>query len=581
MTRNTHIADLRHPDYRWLNGEWEEWRDTYRGGQDYLELYLTKFSDRETDTEFAARKECTPIPTFAKAAIQDIRNSIFQRLVEVSRIGGTTRYQRAVAGEDAGVDRTGSSMDSFMGIDVLTEILVMGSAGIFVDAPNIEPATMADVTQAPYLYSYRREDILNWVLDDQAEDGTFKAVLLRDYAVESHLDHELGISMPAGRQTRKRLVWKADDGQVRCRFYDPDNKVIFVPGADPATGNIELGIGVVPFIWPNIGDSLLADVASYQKALLNLVSGDVNWALRSNVPFLTIQEDMRTSGSHLREAAESAEPGGQSAKTREEQIGGGKGRYYDLATDRPDYIAPPTAPLEASMKLQEKLEDDIRKLVNLAVTNKAGSRTESAEAKKLSSQGLEAGLSYIGTVLQQAEQAIARYWAMYENVNRPQIAKVTYPSRYILKEDAERLEEAEKMMDIKDRMPGTKAKKTLNKMILEVLLSGRESVSNVNTLMAEVDSADYVTSGSEETLAAQAAGLVDDKTAAEALGYDPNKIEQARKDNAKKLEMVQRAQTSANTDPNADKVDRPAARGLPGDPDPDSAKKEKEEAKEE
>ena len=244
-----------------------------------------------------------------------------------------------------------------------------------------------------------------------------------------------------------------------------------------------------------------------------------------------------------------------------------------MESDRPGFISPPTAPLEASMKLQEKLEDDIRKLINLAVSNKSGSRTESAEAKKLSSQGLEAGLSYIGMVLQQAEQAVARYWAMYENAKRPEVAKIRYPSRYILKEDSERLKETEQLLDLKDRMPGTKTKKTLNKLALEALLAGRASVDAVNELRAEVDAAGYTTSELEDILESQKAGLVDDKTAAEALGFNPDNVEQARKDNEKRLELIQKAQT-----PPGQAVDRPGARGLPGDPDPDSASKEKEES---
>lgn len=39
----------------------------------------------------------------------------------------------------------------------------------------------------------------------------------------------------------------------------------------------------------------------------------------------------------------------------------------DMKADRPGFIHPSSEPLLASMKLQEKLEQDIRKLINLAV----------------------------------------------------------------------------------------------------------------------------------------------------------------------------------------------------------------------
>jgi len=556
MSESTfHITDIRHPDYLLYSDQWFEWRDTFRGGVEYLNRYLKPFSERETDGDFNRRKECTPIPTFAKAAVLDIRNSIFQRLEEVSRIGGSTKYNSAVAGEGSGVDREGTSMNSFVGIDVLTELLVMGKVGVYVDAPAKVPTSLAEEALSPYLYYYRVEDILSFKLDDQAEDGTFKAVLLIDHAINYKTVFD-GIELPAGRETRYRLVWKDENG-VWCRFYDKHKKIIMYPDSN-AEGSIPLGISVVPFVLADIGGSLLEDVSSYQRALLNLVSGDVNWALKSNSPFLTIQQELRTVGAHLKKTSLSAESGAQVSQNQVESHGAGTGRYYDTGLDRPGYIAPPTDPLLASMKLQEKLEDDIRKLINLAVTNKAGSRTESAEAKKLSSQGLEAGLSFIGTVLQQAEQAIARYWAMYENVKSPKVATVAYPKRYILKEDSERLEEAKSFLDLADRIPGYEAKKAITSMVAGILLSGRINVSNIESIVSEIQAAGYTTSLLEAVIAQQEAGLISDELASEALGIEDGQVEQARKDHAKKLALIQEAQTSPE-----DQMTNPASRGVP------------------
>ena len=218
------ISDIRHPEYLISKSMWSEWRETFIGGDQYLQRYLQKFSDRESDADFRTRKLYTPIPAFAKAAVLDVRNSIFQRLGDVTRSGGSKAYQSAAAGEGPGVDREGSSMNSFVGIDILTELLVMGSCGVFVDAPSVVPTSLAEETQSPYLYYYRVEDILSWTLDDSEEDGTFKAVLLRDHAITMNTD--LGdIHLPSGREERYRLVWKDDNGQVWCRFYNEDKTI--------------------------------------------------------------------------------------------------------------------------------------------------------------------------------------------------------------------------------------------------------------------------------------------------------------------------------------------------------------------
>jgi hypothetical protein len=544
------------------------------------------WSDRETPADFNVRRACTPIPTFARAAILDIRNSIFQRLEDVVRSGGSISYERAVKGEGYGVDREGTSMNSFIGIDILTELLVMGRTGIYVDAPNVMPTTVAQQINrpdlAPYCYCYRIEDILSWTLDFNENPGTFKAVLLRDHVTQYNTEFG-GIALPEGRGTRLRLVWKDDlTGRVRVKMMqdEPGYEPIPMENSDP-DGAVTLDLKIVPFVMPSIGDSLMADITYYQHALLNLVSGDVNWSLLSSSPFLTKQADLRSTGAHLKKPGRgnTPEPGGQHAADQEEQIGG-KGSYYDLGADRPGFISPPTDPLLASMKLQEKLEDDIRRLINLAVTNKAGSRTESAEAKKLSSQGLEAGLSYIGLVLQDAESHIAKYWAMYEPASQP--ATVAYPARYILKQDSERIEEAMKMSELMDRIPSRSARKALAKQIVVTMLGGRESSDSVRVMVQEIAVAGYTSGAVQDVIQAHAAGLVSDETASDALGYDgAEEVEQARKDKAERATITLLAQTEVAGKSGLAQIGA-GARGVPEiDPNEDSAEEEKEESEDE
>lgn len=566
---------FRHPDSAHDFNQWHIWRRTFEGGEDYLDYFLKKWSNRETDAEFLARKEITPIPTFAKAAILDIRNSIFQRLSDIARIGGSLGYQKAMLGEDGGVDRRGSSMNSFIGIDVLTELLIMGRVGIYVDAPSVIPTTLAEDARNPFLYIYRVEDIISWTLEKEENPGIFKAVLLRDHVL--NFDSSFGVDLPKGRATRFRLVWKDDvTGKVHYKLLDKDKNVIFLPDSLP-DGSVMLDIEIVPFIMPSIGDSLLKDVASYQRALLNMTSADVAWAVHSNIPFLTIQQDLRTVGSHLKKpSGNTAEPGDQLAANNEEVVGAGKGRYYDKDLDRPDFIAPPTDPLLASMRLQEKMEDDIRKLVNLAVANKVGSRTESAEAKKLSSQGLEAGLSFIGLVLQQAEQAIAKLWASYENVNNPEVAIVSYPKRYILKSDEERLKEASDLFDLADRIPGKTMKKFLYSMVAHVLLSGRQSAEEIEQAVMEIAQAGYTSSDLDFIIRAHEAGMVGSELASEALGFRKGEVEKAKADRVERAVAILAAQTSPNGG-----VQNPASRGVPSlDADPQSGKAEQEAGRE-
>jgi len=570
------ISEIRHPVHLANFNDWQLWRDTFEGGEYYLETYLRKFSDRETESEFRARKDCTPISTFAKSALLDVRNSIFQRLADVSRTGGTESYRKIVAGENGGIDRRGKSMNSFVGIDVLTELLIMGRCGVFVD--NTSPhsityqRTLADKnTASPFCYYYPVESILSYTEQEPEQAGQFKAILVKDCHIEEK-PNITGIPLPTGYYTRYRLMWIGEDGYVYYRLYDSGENPILSEDSD-MTGAVRLDIREIPFHIADIGDSLLKDTASFQKALLNLGSGDVNYALKSNTPFLTIQQELRTVGAHLKVTGEDATPGGQFSADKEERVGAGVGRYYDLETDRPDFIAPPTAPLEASMKLQERLEDNIRRLINLAVENKVGSRTESAESKKMSSQGLEAGLSFIGLVLQETEVKIAKYIAAYENPDRPDIATISYPTRYILKTEEERLDEAEKADKLAQTIPSETAKKCAKKRLAITLFHGRESTDTMRDIEREIDISPVSDARPETLLADQKAGLVSDESASEARGYEENEVEQANKDQAARAARTVQAQASVKA---VGGIPNAAARGVPAlDPNPNSGVAEK------
>lgn len=147
------IIDSRHPNYLSCMSDWTKWRVTYRGGDEFRDKYLEQFSTREEQSDFNSRRAMTPIPAFAKAAVNDIRNSIYQRMNDVLRTGGSGAYMRAVAGLDGGVDRRGLTMTAFLGMKVLTDLLVMGRVGVYVDHPVVKGiGTLADASgRRPYL----------------------------------------------------------------------------------------------------------------------------------------------------------------------------------------------------------------------------------------------------------------------------------------------------------------------------------------------------------------------------------------------------------------------------------------------
>src|SRR5436190_1414850 len=288
------IADLTHPYYSRRIEEWRKWRLAYDGGALFLRMYLEKFSKSEDDDDFIQRRKISYSASFAKSAVVEVRNSIYQRLSDITREGGSRAYQNSVYGTDGGVDLLGSNMNTFMGTEVLPELLVMDRVGIYIDMPPKQGPTIAHNKDIrPYLYAYRAEDIRSWVEDESPTKNQFRAVLLRDYI----FDYDKETGLPVGEIERYRYYWKDESGRVWVKFYNNENKVI-TPDGLPDGEPILLNISKIPFVVLEIGNSLMTDIADYQIALTNLASADMSYAVRANFPFYTEQFDPRLSSPH-------------------------------------------------------------------------------------------------------------------------------------------------------------------------------------------------------------------------------------------------------------------------------------------
>lgn len=560
------VPEMRHPEYLAQLKDWDKWRRVYSGGDEFVQHYLKKFSQRERASDFKDRKAITPIPTFAKAAVNDVKNSIFQRMTDITRQGGSEAYQSAMKGLDNGVDLRGSTMNAFVGQDILPELLVMGKIGVYVDMPALPeaPSLLEAASLRPYLYLYRVEDILSWSSCSVHEPDNFRSLLLRDRCI----DYDPMTQLAFGEVERYRHLWiDPVTGKVMVQFYTEEALPVDQDG-NPS-GPIQLEIDTIPFVMFDIKQSIIEDVSNHQIALLNLGSSDVAYALKANFPFYVEQHDLRAGSSHLLEnnnPDSAAVAGSQQGRDEEITVGPVQGRKYDLNAEKPGFIHPSPEPLEASMKLQEKLKEDIRLLVNLAVTN-INPKMASAESKQLDQAGLESGLSYIGLVLENGERRIARFWSMYESTD---VATVKYPEKYSLKSDADRRQEAKDHNELKFAVPSKTFQKQINKDVIGILLGGKISLEEREAMEREVEAAGFQTSDPDIVEKDFKNGLVSTATASEARGYDPSEVEQAKKDHAERLKLIQESQTPPGG----------AANGARGIADkaasPDESKAEKE-----
>jgi hypothetical protein len=557
------IGNVVHPRYTHSTRNWEKYRFTLESQREYVEKYLRKFSDREDGGDFTRRKDITYVPSFARSNLLEVTNSIHQRLIDVTRVGGSGDYQQATDGLRGGVDLKSNSMNSFLGQQVLQELTGMGKVGLYIDMPPLFGETAADQRgKRPYTYLYQAEDILNWEFTADGQPAQLQMVLLRDHFFKQHSV----LGLPQKEHTQFRLLW-IENGQVFIQFFDHDGKTVSPAGLPDSSGPIALNIPRIPFVILELSDSLLADVCDVQIALMNMASSDISYSLKSNYPFYVEKFNPIATPQHIKrpnnpdnqgEAAQQ-KSGGKDVKT-----GTASGRQIPKDLDYPIFLSPSAEPLRASMEKQAELKQDIRNLMNLSLSRVTATRA-SAESKDRDDRALEAGLSAIGLELEVGERDFAEIWASYEG-GEP--ATVNYPENWDIRTDEDRRKEAEELRESAIQIPSPTYKKAVAKRTVTLVMGNRVSDEDLAKMQKEIDDADFtiIDPGIIEKDVEQ--GILSAEDAAKAKNYPEGTVQKAQAEHAERLARIKEAQAG------------PEARGVADeDGETDSGKIEKEQSR--
>lgn len=548
------IVGIKHPYYQESMAQWYKWRTCYDGGDIFKDAYLKQLSKRESATDFQFRKEISYAPSFAKVAINEVRNSIFQRLCDITRSEGPKTYKDCVDGLNGGVDRRGSSMNSFLGFQVLPELLVMGSVGIFIDKDYKRGPTIAhNIGLRPYLYIYPVESICNW---DYDEENTLVNLLLQ----ETDFSYDQETNLPQGYKTTYKHFVREND-LVTMTIYSESSEIL---------SEEVLDIGVIPFVMPRLSSSMMADIADYQISLLNLASADMSFAMRANNPFYVEQVDPNDAFRSIftRESNQSEDGEGDGSNssaelsaTQELVVGSITGRRISKGLEMPEFIHPSSEPMKASMAKQEQLKAEIRLLLSLSIANLAPVRA-SDKSKEADDRGLESGLSCIGLELEYTERCIGDIWALYENERPPFIS---YPQTYKLKTDTERQGEAGKLIEFIPKVPTTTGRKEIAKKALRVLLENTINSDVMDKIEGEIESAPNIISDPLLITEDVDNGLVSPETASKLRGYPDGEAAKAKEAAIEKAKAIAEAQSANKVSPNDNPAltSDPAARGIP------------------
>lgn len=563
----TKIQYSTHPEYTIRATDWERFRLTMEGGEAYKDRFL-KQKPGEYNEVYQERKRCATVPAFAASAVKKVRNAIYQRLDGVRRSGGSTQYQEVIDGKHGGIDMRGSTMEFFMGHEVLPELLSMGKVGIFVDSPDEDNInTLRDQgNKHPYMYTYRAEDIRNWEFFYKDEQLQFKNLLLR--IRKETYDDTFGLVEDTSEQYR---LFQVDmDGAVWVQYFNYEGKPIAKDGEIlPHMMPEVMEVDRIPFVLLELEQSLLQNIVGHQIALMNMESLDINFTVRANNVLYLEQYDpafeMTWNQGPLNQDLsdqEDSEGNPESGNPDEVKLGGNDARRYPTGTNEPTFAAPPSDPMRASMEKQQQLKDDIDRLLDLATVS-SRSRYASAESKGFDERGLDSGLAAIGLVMEHAERQVGAIYTQYDG--GPAI-NVKYPERYSLRSDEDRRKDAKALAELEDAVNSATWRKSIRNEIAETMLGAKISDDDVEAIIREVAEAqDTPTCNIEKLRADIELGLVTRETASLSRGWPKGEAKKAEEERAKRDAAKAEAQ-GVNL----------AARGLKDDPE--AARAEKEES---
>jgi len=349
-----------------LTSLWQFLYDSYTGLGGYRSgKYLIKHR-REPEEKYERRKKLAYYPNFVKKIVDTFTAQVFKKPPTRQL---TREYELFVNN----VDRRGTYIDDFMR-RALKLSLIFGTVFIIVDKPSQGARTRQEEIERKLLpYATIR---LPWQVEDYELDeyGSLKKITFRE------------------GENRKREL-----SQESIRVLERKGKVVL---------ERENPIGTLPVVVLRASEQLLYEdlfsepfiytIARLNFELYNLIS-EIREILR-NITFPILTYPVRSiAGFNDREVV----LGTENALLYEPEIGG-----------KPDFIAPPPAPVEVYLKYLNQVIEQIYRTVNLEFT--LGSQSQkSGVALEFEFQNLNTLLSMFAMNLEKAEYEIANLVARW------------------------------------------------------------------------------------------------------------------------------------------------------------------------
>ena len=508
---------------------YERWRHIKEGGDIFVETYL-EAREAESSATFNSRRNMTPDPATASAAVDDVINSFAARM-DVSRTGGSKEYQECILGKLGGVDKEDTDLQTYLLKETIPELCYMSKFGWLIQNFT-QPG---DPRKFPYIIPLRAEQIRNWTYVNRE----LVSLLISDTAAV--VDPETGFSDEDKEVFR--VFRKLENGTIETKVLDENDVEIDLTTLLPGSSAEILNIDEIPAVIFELPSPLLKKIDRMQIAVLNMESADIEWLRTANI---TLYVEQQLGFGNLSNLTKSDNP------TEEEDqveivLGSTRGRTYGHDMERPAFIAPPAEPIRVSMEKQKEIA---LKAKDILKSNISDMKLPSAESLAMLGQGMEAGLYIIGTILMLGEIKFARLFHKFQGKDNN--TNISYPKKYELRTESDRLSKADELKKIQQKVGSNVAKKYLEIQILDTLLAGKMPYDDYSKAVKEILDSDFSIYDPETVISLVESGILSKQLASTTLGAPEGDAAVATEEHIKRIQAVKISQTSGLSDVNPD-----------------------------
>lgn len=416
--------------YNYNRNNWKYLLVSYLGGDDYRRAGLLTKYQLESDTEYQARLNATPLENHCKSVVGIYMSFLFRNCPEreMNSIEGWPEVDSFL--EDA--DLEGRDLDSFMK-DVSTWSAVFGHCWVLVTKPNLGLATRAEemaMGVRPYVSILTPLNVLDWKYEREPA-GNYCLSYLK------YVEEVNGSVQTIKEWHQDRIeTWVVDFDKRTVDNHEIETNML---GKIPAviaynTRSSVRGIGV----------SDLPDIADLQKFIYNMTS--------------EVEQTQRMD----------AHP--SLVKTPETNAGTGAGSIISIPENldpglKPYLLEYDGASVDSLYKAIQHAQDTIDKLACLGSVRATDAKLMSGISRQVEFQMLNAKLSEKADNLELAEEQIWCLWCEYMGVQWD--GEIDYEDNFSIIDEED---EYRKLQIAKTAATGPEAMAVIDQMLVELIV---------------------------------------------------------------------------------------------------------------